>query len=117
MLNPSRLRDHGAEKSRLLAHAAGLHVGPVEGASKYAKARRDECDQNDFHRHRSNSIWLIDAIMLDVGLQALISIKRDRTLAPHETVAGSDFRRAALVYDEDAVFSGGFGIALYIAEL
>jgi hypothetical protein len=42
-----------------------LHVGPVEGARKHAKARGDEYDQNGLHRHRSNSIRLIDAIMLD----------------------------------------------------
>jgi hypothetical protein len=48
---------------------SGLHVGPVEGARKHAKARGDEYDQNGLHRHRSNSIRLIDAIMLDLGLQ------------------------------------------------
>jgi hypothetical protein len=38
-------------------------------ARKHAKARGDEYDQNGLHRHRSNSIRLIDAIMLDLGLQ------------------------------------------------
>jgi hypothetical protein len=65
----ARLSTRESLSSARSASNSGLHVGPVEGARKHAKARGDEYDQNGLHRHRSNSIRLIDAIMLDLGLQ------------------------------------------------
>src|SRR5262245_14456248 len=100
MLNASRLRDHGAAKSRLLARPAGLHVGPVEGARKHAEPRGDECDQKGLHRHRSNSVRLIDAIMLDLGLRALISIKCDRTGGRTRRAADLTFAERLSSYEE-----------------
>jgi len=67
MLKPSRLRGHGRE-GRLLAQPTGLEVGPVERSGEYAKACADECEQNDLGGHRSNSVWLINATLHDLGL-------------------------------------------------
>src|SRR5262245_4729884 len=67
MLKPSRLRGHGRE-GRLLAQPTGVEVCPVERSGEYAKACADECEKNDLGRHRSISVWLVNATLHDLGL-------------------------------------------------
>jgi hypothetical protein len=76
MLHASRLKGHG--KGRLPSRLASLYVGPVESTREYGKPRHDKYDQNDLKGHRSTSILLIDTILQDLHLSALISIKLDR---------------------------------------
>src|SRR3954470_4688799 len=45
----------------LLAEAPRLHVAPTESGREYAEDRYDNGDHNDLCRHRTNSVWFIDA--------------------------------------------------------
>ena len=45
-----------------IARLASLQVTPIESACKYAESRDNNDDHDGLCRHRTNSIWFIDAI-------------------------------------------------------
>ena len=45
----------------LLAEPPCLQVAPIESARECAEDRYDNGDHNDLCRHRTNSVWFIDA--------------------------------------------------------